>query len=432
MVSQSHESNMMSGWMTTVVRFRGMIAGIALVAASHSALAQSNPTDRRLPTQQQLSRFGLERFWWGQAELDVSRNKVRHVSIDEDMVYVVSTAGLVTAFDSETGQRRWAILLGRYDQPSYHVVSNESLALVVVGTTLYAIEKKTGNVTWTLILPGQPSTAPGIDEEQVYVGNLDGSVYAFSLRKVRQLYQEQRLPKWSAEAMVWRATASKEITSPPVPSGRTVSFCSRDGSLYSVAALNKQLIYQLETNGAIIAPLATSGRIQYLASEDNTFFAINSQNGRILWDFSSGLPIRRAPYVIGNDLYLTPDRGGMYCLNATDGSQRWWQPHLNSFVAVIGDAVYASDVDGNLLRASREDGGITATLALRAFSVKVSNDRTDRIYMSTESGLVIALRKRGETIPVYHKYPDRLPLLPEITPEEPTPPAAEAAPDSNN
>lgn len=422
MVSQSHESNTMSGWMTMSVRIRLIVAGAVLLAGSNAAFAQSHTTEKLLPTQQQLSRFGLERSWWGQATLNPSRDKVRHVSIDEDMVFVLSTSGIATAFDSETGQKRWAVLLGRFDQPSYPVVSNENLAMVVVGTTLYAIDKRTGHITWTLILPGQPSTAPGVDEEQVYVGTLDGSVYAFSLRKIRQLYQEQRLPQWSAEAMVWRVAAAKEITSPPVPSGRAVSFCSRDGSLYSVGAKDKQLIFQLETNGAIIAPLATSGKIQFLASEDNTFFAVNSQNGRIIWDFTSGLPIRRPPFVIGNDLYLTPDRGGMYCLNANEGTQRWWLPHLHSYVAVIGDAVYASDVDGNLIRASREEGGISAALAMRLFSVRVANDRTDRIFMSTESGLVIALRKRGETIPIYHKFPDRLPILPEVTPEEPTPP----------
>lgn len=417
--------------MTPSARFRMFIAGAALLALSCQSFGQSLNTERQIPTQQMLSRFGLERAWWGQATLNPSRDKVRHVSIDEEMVYVMSTSGVVTAFDSENGQKRWAALLGRYDQPGFPVVSNESLALVVMGSTLYAIEKHTGKTLWTLVLPGQPSTAPGVDDQQVYVGMLDGSVYAFSLRKVRQLYQEQRLPEWSAEAMTWRASAEKEITSPPVPSGRTVSFCSRDGSLYSVVASNKQLIYQLETDGAIVAPMATSGKIQYIASEDNTLFAINAQNGRMLWNFTRGLPIRRAPHVVGNDLYVTPDRGGMYCLNAIDGTQRWWQGSLISFIAVVGDAVFASDVDGNLIRATRAEGGISGVLPMRSFSVRVANDRTDRIFMSTESGLVIGLRKRGETIPVYHKFPDRLPILPEITPEVAAPPAAEAAPEAN-
>jgi outer membrane protein assembly factor BamB len=434
MVSQSHESKTMSGWMTMKIQVRLIVAGVGFFAWSANLVwttntfAQSSSTERLLPTQQQLSRFGLERAWWGQATLNPSRDKVRHVSIDEEAVYIISSSGIVTAFDSETGQKRWAVLLGRVDQPSYPVVSNETLALVVVGSTLYAVDKNSGSTVWTLGLSGQPTASPGVDDQRVYIGTLDGSVYAYNLRKVRQLYQERRLPEWTAEALDWRASADDEITSSPIPRGRTVTFVSRDGSLYSVVAADKQLVYQLETDGAIVTPLATSGKMQYLASDDNTFFALNAQSGDIVWDFTSGLPIRRAPFVVGNDLYLTPERGGMYCLNAMEGTHRWWNASMHSFVAVVGDAVFASDVDGNLIRASRDEGGISAVLSLRAFSVRVPNDRTDRIFMSTSTGLIIALRKRGEAIPVYHKFPDRLPIMPEVTPEIAEPPAAEAAP----
>ncbi|MFO1046225.1 MAG: PQQ-binding-like beta-propeller repeat protein [Planctomycetaceae bacterium] len=412
----------------TSLRIPQVLASLLVLTSSTLAFAQSNNTERSLPTQQQLSRFGLERAWWGQAVLNPAREKVRHVSMDEDMVYVLSTGGVATAFDAETGKKRWALNLGRHDQPSYPIVSNENLAMAVVGSTLYGIQKTTGRVIWTLDMPAQPSTSPGVDENQVYIGTLDGSVYAYSLRKIRTLFQEQRLPKWSAEAMVWRSSAAKEITSSPIPSGRTVSYASRDGSLYNIATADKQLIYQLETNGAIVAPIATNGKVHFLASEDYTLFALDALNGRIIWDFTAGLPIRRAPFVIDNDLYVAPDRGGMFCMNAAEGTKRWWQPSLTNFIAVVGNSIYASDLDGNLVRASREDGGISAALPMRGFSVRVANDRTDRIYMSTESGLIIGLRKRGETIPVFHKYPDRLPIIPEITPEVPA--APEAAPDA--
>lgn len=418
--------------MTPDMRVGLIVAVGALFVHPAGAIGQSNSTERTLPTQQQLSRFGLERAWWGQATLNKNRDKVRHVSIDEEMVFVLSTSGLITAFESETGKHRWALLLGRHDEPGYPVVSNEKLAMVVIGSSLYAIDKRSGQIVWTLDLPAQASTSPGVDENQVYVGMLDGSVYAYSLRKIRMLYQEQRLPEWTAEAMVWRAAANEEITSPPISNGRTVSFCSRDGSLYSVATANKQLKYQLETNGPILAPLATTGKVNFLASEDNTFFALDATNGRILWDFTTGLPIRRPPFVFGNDLFITPERGGLFCLNAGNGTIRWKQPGLKSFVALIHDAIFASDVDGNLVRVGREEGGITAALSMRNFSIRVANDRTDRIFMSTESGLVIALRSRGETIPVYHKFPDRLPILPEIQPEIPEPPAADPGADTGS
>ncbi len=402
---------------------------------STAAFAQRQTTDKVLPTQQQLSQFGLERAWWGQATLNPSRDKVRYVTIDEDIVYVQATSGTTTAFNSETGERLWATQLGRFDQPSFPAVSNEDLALVIVGSTMYGVDKQTGRTIWTLVLPGQPSTAPSVDENQVYVGTLDGSVYAFSLKKIRQLYREQRLPQWSHEALVWRYKTAKEVTSPPIVTGRVVNFASRDGSLYSVGAADRKLLYQLQTDAAIVAPLARLGKVQYMASEDNHFYALNVDNGRVQWEFTSGLPIRRAPFAIANDLYITPDRGGMYCLNAANGVQRWWQPSLVRFLAVAGESMFASDEDGNLIKVSRANGAITGAFPLRAFTVRVSNDRTDRLYLATESGLIIAMRQQGETLPVFHKFPDRLPILPLVEPEEPAAvevkPAAEAGTEGN-
>jgi len=420
---------------------RVVVGSVCWALLSGVAMAQRQTADKVLPTQQQLSRFGLERAWWGQATLNPSRDKVRHVTVDEDIVYIQASSGSTTAFNSETGERLWAIQLGRFDQPSFAAVSNEDLALFVVGSTMYGIEKATGKTAWTLILPGQPSTGPSVDDNQVYVGTLDGSVYAFSLRKIRRLYQEQRLPQWSHEALAWRYQAGKEVTSPPIVTGRVVNFASRDGSLYSVSAADRKLVYQMETDKPIVAPLARSGKLQFLASEDFTFYAINVDNGRVIWEFTSGLPIRRAPYVVANDLFVMPDRGGMYCLDASTGTQRWWQPNLIRFLAIAGDAMYASDEDGNLIKTNKATGVIAGSYPLRAFSVKVSNDRTDRIYMATESGLIIALRQKGESLPTFHKFPDRLPILPLVEPEEGTTeeakpadeakPAADAATDDN-
>ncbi len=411
------------------------MAGACSLMLSGVALAQRQTTGSVLPTQDQLSRFGLERAWWGQATLNPSRDKVRHVTVDEDLVYVQASSGITTAFSSETGERLWATQLGRFDQPSFPAVSNEDLALVVVGSTMYGIEKRSGKTVWTLVLPGQPSTGPSVDENQVYVGTLDGSVYAFSLRKIRQLYREQRLPQWSHEALVWRYQAGKEITSPPIVTGRVVNFASRDGSLYSVSAPDRKLLYQLQTDKPIVAPLARLGKVQYMASEDNTFYALNVENGKVHWEFTSGLPIRRAPFAIGNDLYITPDRGGMYCLEAGTGVQRWWQPSLTRFLAVAGGSMFASDDDGNLLKVSRANGAIAGAFPLRTYTIRVSNDRTDRLYLATESGLIIALRQKGELLPIFHKFPDRLPIVPLVAPEEPAAeeakPATEAGTDGN-
>ena len=71
-----------------------------------------------------------------------------------------------------------------------------------------------------------------------------------------------------------------------------------------------------------------------------------------------------------------------------------------------------SDSLGNIVIVDRNDGSPVGALPLRDFKVRVSNDRTDRMYLATESGLVISIRDKNREFPIYHKYPERRPILP--------------------
>ena len=415
-----------------------MIGGIAAAQPSRGAPS--------IPSTQALARQGLQLSWWGQGVLNPSRDKVQQLSSDEDCVYVQSNGGIITAFDALTGQRRWSVQLGRFDDYSFQAVSNEDVVLVVVGTDMYGLDKISGNTLWSLRLPGQPSTSPAADETQVYLGMLDGSVYAYDLAKIRELFYEGKLPDWSFQAIKWRFQASKEITSPPVVIGTRVCFASRDGNVYAVSADRRKMVFQFETDAPIVAPLAHVEDILYLASEDFSFYALrvkpklqdpsgkkqagegayredisplkDRESGKVLWEFTSGRPIRKSPFPIGPDIYLMPDRGGFFCFNSQTGDKKWWQPQGADFVAASAQKVYVSDREDNLLILSRANGGIIGSLPLRQFPVRFANDRTDRIVMATKGGLVMMLQEIGHSIPRYHMHPERLPILPEFASEE--------------
>ncbi len=431
---------------------------VCLLLAAVSAEAQQAGLAGSLPTRRLLDRYGLERAWWNQARLDVSREKVRHLTVDEQITYVQSTGGIVTALDNETGKLLWAIQLGRADEPSFPAVSNEDIVMVIAGVTLYALEKFSGKPLWNIRIPGQPSTSPAADERNVYVGTLDGSVYAFSLRKIKQLFNEQRLPDWSYQTVVWRYQTGKQITTPPLTSMQAVDstsssserqivhFASLDRSLYAVTASRRKLLFQLETpDGAISAPLGRAAlliprrdketgetklvrtTLLFLASEDSKLYCVNAQVGSVRWHNAYGLPLQQAPRVVAGDLYILPTRGGIYCLSADWGVQRWWRPKVTKFLAATQKLLYVSDELGNVILLSRENGGLLGALPLRQFTVRLENDRTDRLYMATQSGLVVCIREKGHEFPIYHMYPDRQPILPEFAPEEaqpkPNPPA---------
>jgi outer membrane protein assembly factor BamB len=397
----------------------------AIVATLIATFAQTVAVAQELPTSRMLARFGMERAWWSQATMNIRRDHANHVTLDEDMLFVQSTGGMITAFDAETGQKKWARQLGVQDAPNYAAASNNKLVLVIAGMTLFCINKADGEELWTLSLPNQPSTSPVMDRKQVYYGTLDGSVFAFDLKMIRKLHDEGKLPQYTSTALAWRYKTAKEVTSKPLVSELLVHFGSRDNSLYTVTALERKLQWQFETLKPISAPLGWHGGYIFLASEDFNVFCIDQTTGSIRWQFIAGLPIRRQPRIVGNDVFIFPDRGGMHCVSKITGRRRYWRKNIRDFIAATEHLLFVSDFVGNVVVVARKDGAILGSLPLRGFKLRYGNELTDRVYLVNRSGLTVCLRERGKEFPTYHLYPERQPILPDLAPDDAADPAAD-------
>ncbi len=409
------------------VFFSCLACGAALIAGSLPVQAQSasSSVTAELPTTRLLSRYGLERAWWSQATLNPKRDKVKFLVVDEENVYLQGSNGVVTAFDADSGKQLWAVQLGNRDEPSFPGVSNDRHFLTVNGMTLYCIERFGGRVIWELKLPTMPSVGPSADDDHIYIGSLDGSVYSFELKKINKLHRDNLLPSWSFQAMRWRYKTGKEITSPAYSTGRLVNFASMDGSLYAVSTTERKLTWQFETNAPITAPFATTDTSLILASEDFYVYCLNRENGIVRWEFASGFPLRKAPRVIGEDIYIMPDRGGIFNLTLARGAVKWSSPGITNFLAATKSRLFGTDPTGNVVILNRADGRPLGTLPLRQFSVRLENERTDRLYLATPSGLIICLREQGAEFAHYHRYPERSPVVPDVEPDEK--PARDAA-----
>lgn len=416
--------------------FACLICGAALLTgAAAQAQTSSASVAVELPSSRVLSRFGLELAWWSQGTLNPKRDKVRFLVLDEENVYLQSTGGTVTAFDADSGKRLWAVQLGNRDEPIFPGVSNDKHFLAVNGMSLYCIDRFAGNVLWEVKLPGMPSVGPSCDDQHIYIGSLDGSIYSFELRKIDELYRKNLLPQWSYQTVRWRYRTSKEITTPAYSNGLLVNFASRDGSLYAIEAAERKLKWQFETSAPITAPLAATETSLILASEDYYVYCLDRRNGLVTWEFASGYPIRKAPIVIEEDLYIMPERGGIFNLTARSGFEKWERPGVTDFLGATKSRLFTADATGNVVLLQRSTGRPLGTLPLRPFSVRLENDRTDRLFMATPSGLVMCLREQGSQFARYHKYPEREPVIPEIEPDElpetPAPPEPKAEAEAN-
>jgi outer membrane protein assembly factor BamB len=393
-----------------------------LLAATLCAVspAEAQSPQGSLPSRNLLSRFGLERAWSNQATINIRSDVVRYVIADEEVVIVQTRSGLLTVFDAQSGVKLWDGQLARLDQYSFPAVTNGDLLFVVIGSTVYSRDKFSGNEVWTLRLPNVPSTSPTVDDRRMYVGMLQGDVYAFDLATVATNQTEGRLPQFNYENIVWRYATSGRIVAAPVTDGKIVCFANTLGSLYAISAGERDLKFQFETGAQASAPLDMATSVEdgidksfiFLPAGDNHLYCLRATNGTTRWLHVAPAPIREKPHVIGNSVYLVPLDAGIYDLDIVKGKQRWWAPSVTAFIAATPTRVFGTDRAGNISVIDRGDGSLLGTLPLNGFPVRVANERTDRLYMCSTTGLVTCLREENAELPIYHRYPERRPILP--------------------
>lgn len=410
------------------MRVKSMLWALALAGwlSVSEAAAQSNPLAPLLPTNASLSRLKLTRMWWGNATMNVGRDKMLFLVLDDNLLYAHTSSGILNCFDSETGRKLWATSLGGEDEPAFAPAANDKLVIIPSGSTLFALNKFTGDVVWQFGLPRSPATAPIMDDTQVYLGTSDGSVMAFDLAQLSKFFNKRLNVDASRIAVRWKYSITGTIESQPVSTGDLISFSGTNRTTYTVSRA-RDLRYTFDTPAPVSAGLTSNKGLLFVCSKDARVFALDVGTGSLRWQTVVGAPVTRTPRVIVDDLFLTPEGVGMFRMRARDGIEQWTQPArgVDEFVGASPEAVYGSDHALNLVRLNRATGEIQGRLPLDRFTLRISNDLTDRLYLGTTTGVIIALREQDRELPLFFKFPERLPVMPEFAPEEETPPPAE-------
>jgi outer membrane protein assembly factor BamB len=105
---------------------------------------------------------------WGPVVLSGSAN----AACDEGTVFVVTTDGLMQAFDGTTGHSMWSTqLVGQYSFSSPPTAANGLVYTGGAGSggTLYAVDQANGAIVWARPGANGDSSAPAVSSDGVYV-----------------------------------------------------------------------------------------------------------------------------------------------------------------------------------------------------------------------------------------------------------------------
>jgi outer membrane protein assembly factor BamB len=389
------------------------------VAACVHAANPPNP-----PNPLALERVGLQVNWTGQAVLDPSRDKISFITNDEDLLYVQSSAGVVTALNAEVGRRMWVRQVGRNDAYSMRAVSNSDLVLIVSGPEAFGLDKFTGEERFRYRLKRQPSSAPAINDKAVYFPLSNGSVYGYSLTTLSYLTHYGTLPQGVTQPYLWRFVSNERTEQPPVTTEDVVAFGTTSNNLHSVSAAGVSY-YQEFLNAAPSAPLALDLQSErsavIIATEDGNLFSFDLTRGTLAWNVPLERRVSRQPLIVGDRVFLVMNNAGVAGVSTRTGNyvqveneigstDRWYVPGINSLVGVAGKYVYGVDRNRRIVAMDQDTATVIGRTSMNGYDLHHQNSATDRLFLSSDAGELICLKPLGSDDPTYHQCPDREPI----------------------
>ncbi len=421
---------------------------LAATLASESAARAADAKDLLFP-QQVAERHGLTRAWYAQVPVANGRSRVNFIVQDEGLLLVQTSSAMVYAFDTESGHLAWSAevgdarlpsqrpgangrpadlkdnrseidkLLGHESDKSDKALSerNDKVVAVVNGSALYLLNRADGsayvdpknNVEWKVGLRGAPSSGPLVTDNMVIVPNVDGQLECY--------------PTYDSKVSPLFMASSGLDETPPIAVGERIAWASARGVVHITQPKSINVRYRVETTGPITAAATSHDPVVFAGSVDGYLYAINSTTGDVLWKQTVGSAIRQPPVPIRTAVFAVLEDGGLFRGAMSDGHQQWINPAPKFFLAASPTKIYAADEFGHLLVLNAKTGATIDSMAMPSLCLPMANEQTDRIYLTSESGLIQCLHETQ-----LEKPENYLPPKPEKAVEEAPKAKPKAAP----
>src|SRR5512146_2888079 len=185
---------------------------------------------------------------------------------------------------------------------------------------------------WVFKTGGPIVASPAIAGGVVYIGSLDGYLYAID--------QESGKEKWKTKSRM-------PIASSAAISGQTVYFVSSAGALAALDIGDGKIKWAFATEMErkfeaknlhgypsaaqtipdawdvfTSSPAVVAGKV-YFGSGDGNVYAVDAQNGALHWKFLTKDVVHASPAVANNVVYIGSWDSHLYAIDAETGQQKW-------------------------------------------------------------------------------------------------------------
>lgn len=350
------------------------------------------------PNRELLDRYNLQRHWTAQIPILVGRETVTSLKLHDDRLYVTTSHGMIHCLGAESGVRLWsAEVVASQTRVFDPAISNRGV-FAVAGRTVTALHPENGRVLWIRDLPNAASTAPAVSDRFLFVAGTDHRVYVVAL-------EEDPNRKFTRRPIVWDYYTGAKMVNPPFAAGNMVLFLPENGILYAFEEAQKSSVYRYYANAATTAPAAIYGGTLFMPTDNAYLFSIDVLTGGTRWHLPTSRPVIEAPAAFQGVVYLIVEELGLVAVDDRLGKILWSNPEIRRFVSAGETYLFALDRNDSLVVISRDTGVTKTRLPLVNFTRSVANTATDRLFLASDSGMVINLHDKAYAEPYVHPQP---------------------------
>ena len=309
-----------------------------------------------------------------------------NATLGETLVYVATTAGLVTAYDQATGLPVWSVDMGGYITSTPLADGNFLWVAPQASGRLYKLNAATGAVQCSAssCLPDPLYSSPTLatppgGKPTVYMGEMDtrgakGGVIAIDEATCHVDFTSTPVPGPDSSGAWDLISYAVDATGEPLVLFGTAD---PDNSLYAVDAVTGALVWRFSTviaqgdydvgAGITVSAPGVNGfadGVAYGMSKYGYVFAVDLTTGALIWRYNFGSGSLSTAALSGTNLVFG-DGGGVISLNAITGALNWQSsvgPHTptDGSVAIVGPSgsqiVAYGDLDGTFRALSLATG----------------------------------------------------------------------------
>ena len=154
-------------------------------------------TSPALPSREALDQLNLKLAWRTYLPTDGRQDGVFSVQLADDQVLVQTRSGSIVALNPRDGSTLWRAYLDVPYRVNTVLGWNAHLIFATRATTLFAVDRATGQVAWSFPLPGGPTAAAAADDERVFITLGTGRLFAYEIpqaaKKLASVQAEKEL-----------------------------------------------------------------------------------------------------------------------------------------------------------------------------------------------------------------------------------------------